>query len=43
MATPALSNGASAETGAPARSGTPALVGTVCALAAGAMFTTSVL
>jgi heme/copper-type cytochrome/quinol oxidase subunit 3 len=42
MATPALSSGASAETGTPARSGTPALVGTVCALAAGAMFTTAV-
>ena len=42
MATPALSSGASAETATPARSGTPALVGTVCALAAGAMFTTAI-
>ncbi len=42
MATPALPSGASAENGTTARSGTPALVGTVCALAAGAMFTTAV-
>jgi heme/copper-type cytochrome/quinol oxidase subunit 3 len=42
MATPALSTGLSAETAAPARSGTPALVGTLCALVAGAMFTTGV-
>jgi hypothetical protein len=41
MATPALTTGASADA-APARSGTPALVGTVCALVAGAMFTTAV-